>query len=72
MSDTVLMKLGIVFKSDTGHVAHIWIDQKELDRLIHDFEQTEGRGIGVYSVLDSTDKEPRRLFLRFSDILYIG
>jgi hypothetical protein len=70
--DTASLDLTIVFKS--GQSVRYMIGAQELDRLATAFENSNRQGstsIGVYDVADDSGN-PRRLMLRFADVLYIG
>lgn len=71
-----MRQITVVFKTDSDRrgVEYYSINLQELERLARNFagsQDSDGARLGVYDVLDQNDK-PRKLMLRFADVLYIG
>lgn len=76
MANTEMRSMTVVFKAERerSDVEHYTISVSELDRLAKNFADSHDPNtarLGVYDVIDQHGK-PRKLMLRFADVLYIG
>lgn len=74
MSDAAECMITVVFKTEKERQEHYTISSTERDRLAQDFTRshyTDTPKLGVYDVTDDHGN-PRKLMLRFIDVLFIG